>query len=351
LLRKAHRAQQQSHTMKRISRRKFLSGSMAAAAGLAACGRRSNDGPEPAEAKPEPPPPRPGRPPTEPDPPPAASAPLAVDSKLVDVHGSDPAKMVGAALTALGGIEAFVKKGDRVVVKPNAAFAKPPEWATTTNPAVVRAVVAACHEAGASQVLLVERPGGRRTNTVDKCGIAAAVADLPNTEIQVLLDRDAFRKIDVPGGKELRSVEVAEAVLSADVYINIPVAKHHGYTRVTFGMKNEMGVIWDRRAFHGDLEVHAALADLGRVVKPQLTILDGTRILLSGGPSGPGKTATPGRVIASRDFVAVDALGLTLGSFGGRELTIADVPHIRLAGEMGLGQADIAKANPQTLKT
>ena len=79
---------------------------------------------------------------------------------IVDVSGSDPAKMVAAALAAFGGIGKFVKKGDFVVIKPNAGFPNPPAWATTTHPDTVAAIAKACLDAKAKEVLILEFPHG-----------------------------------------------------------------------------------------------------------------------------------------------------------------------------------------------
>jgi uncharacterized protein (DUF362 family) len=108
-------------------------------------------------------------------------------------------------------------------------------------------------------------------------------------------------------------------------------------------MKNMMGVIRDRSAFHSTYSLDTAIADLARVARPNLTILDATRALLTNGPAGPGETSKPGRLVASRDIVAVDAYGLTLARFNRKKMTPADARHIALADKFGIGQADVAK--------
>ena len=294
--------------MRKLGRRRFLETSLAVTAGLAAR-------------------------------PVGAAAP----DDLVDVAGTDPRAMVAAALAALGGIGRFVRPGDHVVLKPNAGFANPPAWATTTHPDVVVAVAQACLEARAKQVTVVEFPLGRGEKCLERCGLSAALAALPAVKVKVLSGPADFQKVAVPGGVELKSVEVAKAVLSADVLVNLPVAKAHGQAGVSFGLKNAMGLILDRSVFHQMLDLGQAVADLGRVVKPQLTLLDATRALLTNGPAGPGEVATPGRIVAGRAIASVDAYGLTLARFNLRQLTPADVPHIRLAGQAGLGEIDVAR--------
>jgi uncharacterized protein (DUF362 family) len=141
----------------------------------------------------------------------------------------------------------------------------------------------------------------------------------------------------------LKSVEVAKAVLSADVLINVPAAKSHYQAGVSLGLKNHMGLIKDRQAFHTAMELHQAVADLGLVIKPQLTILDATRALLTNGPAGPGETSTPGRMVAGRHVTSVDAYGLTVAKFNNKTMTPAEARHIEFAGKAGLGEIDVAK--------
>ncbi len=261
---------------------------------------------------------------------------------IVDVSGSDPAKMVAAALGALGGIGKFVKKGDFVVIKANAGFANPPAWATTTHPDTVAAIAKACLDAKAKEVLILEFPQGKPEKCFERCGLNAALASLPAVKTKLLTPAD-FQKIDVKGGVVLKSVEVAKAVLSADVLINVPAAKQHNQSGVSLGLKNHMGLIKDRQAFHTAMELHQAIADLGRVIVPQLTILDATRALLTNGPAGPGDVSQPGRMVAGRKVTSVDAYGLTVAKFNNKTMTPAEARHIELAAKAGLGEIEIAK--------
>lgn len=267
------------------------------------------------------------------------------ESDIIDVSGSDPAKLVAAGLAAMGGISKLVKKGDFVVIKPNAAFANPPAWGTTTHPETVVAIVKACLEAKAKEVLILEFPQGKAEDAekcLVRCGLKAALAAVPGVKVKLLGPGD-FQKVEVKGGVVLKSVDVAKQVLSADVLINVPAAKSHFQAGVSFGLKNHMGVILDRQAFHTAMELHQAVADLGRVIKPQLTILDATRALLTNGPKGPGETSEPGRMIFGRKVASVDAYGLTVAKFNNKVMTPADARHIEFAGKAGLGEVDIAK--------
>jgi uncharacterized protein (DUF362 family) len=267
----------------------------------------------------------------------------AGEPDIVDVSGSDPAKMVAAALAALGGIGKFVKKGDFVVIKPNAGFPNPAAWGTTTHPDTVAAIAKACLDAKAKEVLILEFPqGSKPEKCFERCGLTAALAALPGVKVKLLGPAD-FQKVDVKGGVTLKSVEVAKAVLSADVLINVPAAKAHYQSGVSLGLKNHMGLIKDRQAFHTAMELHQAIADLGRVIVPQLTILDATRALLTNGPAGPGETSQPGRMVAGRKVTSVDAYGLTVAKFNNKTMTPAEARHIEYAAKAGLGVIDLGK--------
>lgn len=272
-----------------------------------------------------------------------ALAAAAPSSELVEVAGTDPAAMVKAAVDALGGIGKFVRAGDYVVLKPNAGFANPAVWGSTTNPDVVVAVAKLCLDAKAKQVLVVEYPQAKGEKCLERCGLSAALATVPAVKVKVLSAAADFQKVEVKDAVALKSVEISKALLSADVFINLPAAKHHFQTGVSFGLKNHMGLIQDRQAFHTMLDIHQAVADLGRVIKPHLTILDATRALLTNGPAGPGETVTPNKLVAGRSVVSVDAYGLTLARFNQKQMTTAEAKHIELAGKAGLGVVDLAK--------
>ncbi len=140
----------------------------------------------------------------------------------------------------------------------------------------------------------------------------------------------------------------SSAVRTAALAVLFPAAKAHNETGVSLGLKNMMGLIYNRQAFHTMLNIHQAIADLQRVIKPQLTILDATRALLTNGPTGPGDTATPGRIIAGRNPASVDAYGLTVARFNNKQMTPADVKHLELSSFVG--EIRIAKLKVKKVK-
>jgi uncharacterized protein (DUF362 family) len=260
------------------------------------------------------------------------------------VISGDPGAATQKALEALGGISRFVKKGQRVVLKPNMSFTRTPEFGATTHPQVVVTVAQACMEAGAQQVLVLDHTLHRAELCLERTGIREACKDIPGVHVLALQERKFFREIKIPQGKVLERVEVMKEVLDSPVLINIPVAKSHSATGVSMGIKGLMGLIWDREIFHSQVDMNQALADLATVIKPQLTILDATRALTSGGPGGPGEVKKPNLIIAGIDPVAVDSYGVSVVPWYGRTFKGRQVEHLQLAHQRGLGKIDVEQS-------
>jgi uncharacterized protein (DUF362 family) len=260
------------------------------------------------------------------------------------VRGESPAELVNTAIKALGGIERFVKPDDSVIIKPNICVAYHSyEYAATTNPEVVAAVVSLCRQAGARQVRVMDSPfGGTAEQAYKRTGIADAV-EAVGGEMEIM-SPIKFRKTPLPHGQDIKDWPVYGEALDADVLINIPIAKHHGMARLTLGMKNLMGLIQDRPKFHGNLGQR--IADLNTLLRPDLTIIDGVRILMNHGPSGGSldDVKLANTVIASHDIVAADTYAASLF-----DLTGADIPAIRAGSKMGLGITDLSSLKIEEL--
>jgi uncharacterized protein (DUF362 family) len=265
----------------------------------------------------------------------------AKDEYDLAVIAGDPAPATKAALEAMGGISRFVTKGKQVVLKPNMSFSNPPDWGSTTHPLVVATVAQACIDAGAQRVLVLDYPLRPAELCLKRSGIQEACKPIKGVHVFALMDRKFFHEIKVPQGKVLDRVEVIKEVLDSDVLINLPQAKTHSATGVSLGIKNLMGLIWDRYSFHSRYNINQALADLATVIKPQLTILDATRALVSGGPGGPGEVQKPNLIIAGIDPVAVDSYGVTVAPWYGQNFRGRQVEHLLVAHQRGLGQIDL----------
>ncbi len=278
----------------------------------------------------------------------------ALAEQLPDVaiaHGSDPAQNARTAVDAIGGIKRFVKPGNRVVIKPNMSFASGPDRASNTNPAVVAAVAKMAAEAGAASVVVLDNVLANPEDCLSRSKIPEYCKDIPNTSVRIVKAKRLFKDVKVPHGVKLKSLGVITEVLDADVLISVPVGKSHAASGVSLSMKGMMGLIHDRGAFHSRYDLHTAIVDMVTVLKPHLVVVDGTRILSTGGPGGPGRVIPLNLVIASPDMVAADAQMVALGTWYGRTFEPSQVKHIRQAAERGLGVMDLAKLNVKNIKS
>jgi uncharacterized protein (DUF362 family) len=259
------------------------------------------------------------------------AGPMPLD--LAVVTGDSPARNCLAALEALGGMPRFVRPGDRVVIKPNPVGQNPPEAAINTHPDMLEVVVKECMRAGAKDVMVISHDEARAFQAT---GIQTAV-ERAGGVVKALGSADQFGPVLVPRGRLLRRIDVAKDLLAADVFINMPIAKHHAGSGVTLSLKNLMGVIWDRLQFHR-LDLQTCIAELGTAVPQTLVLMDANHVLLSNGPVGPGEVLRARQVIAGCDPVAVDAF--TCRSFFRDP---AAVGHIRSAYDLGAGEIDLSK--------
>ncbi len=266
------------------------------------------------------------------------AAPAA--STLSIGNGTNYKNAVIDAVGGLGGIRTFITGGERVVVKPNIGWDSAPQYGGNTHPVVVRTIVEMCLDAGAARVLVFDNTCDDARRTYATSGIKAAVEGLKSSKAKIeYIDDNKWQTKRLPRGKKLTEWPFYREALEADKLINVPVAKNHGSTTLTLSMKNLMGIIGGNRGrIHWDID--QKLADISSFVKPALIVLDATRVMLRGGPSGGNLTnvRVTNRVIAGVDPVAVDSYGATLFGMKG-----TDIAHIVRAAEMGLGQIDLTK--------
>ena len=272
-------------------------------------------------------------------PPPAATTagtPLS-SPDLVVARGSDPEEMVRRALAAYGGMQTFIPKGANVVVKPNICVAYHTyEYAATTNPWLVGALVKLAFEAGAGRVQVFDFPfGGSAQEAYVRSGIEEQVK-AAGGEMMHMPDFK-YVKTDIPNGVDLKKTKAFKDALEADVLIDVPIAKHHGSARLSLGMKNLMGLVLDRGAIHNNLGQR--IADLTTLFRPKLTVVDAIRMLMRHGPSGGNldDVQKMDTIIVSPDIVAADSYATTL--FG---LQPHDIEYISVASQMGLGNSDLS---------
>ncbi len=255
---------------------------------------------------------------------------------LAQVQGEDPAAATREAVAALGGMKAFVSRGDKVIVKPNIGWDRVPEMAACTNPQVVRALVEMSFDAGAKDVIVMDNT----TNQAKRCYVRSGIQDAADQAGAKVLFVDEHRLKKVPlKGEWLKEWEVFQDFLEADKLINVPIAKVHSLCRLTLSMKNWLGAIGGaRNQLHQKLD--QGIVDLQAFFKPSLTVLDAYRILVRNGPQGgrPSDTQLTKTVLAGVDAVAVDALGASFFDVKPQELL-----YLRLAQERGLGTFELEK--------
>lgn len=260
--------------------------------------------------------------------------------RLITGVSSDYQALLRSMLAKLGGMQAFVNKGDRVVVKPNIGWDRNVDQAANTHPLVVATLVEMALAAGASEVKVFDRTCNEQRRCYVNSGIQAALEAMDNKRVKLEhIDQRKFVPVTIKNGLALKEWTFYRDALEADCYINVPVAKHHGLSRLTLGLKNTMGVIGGRRGrLHQDMG--NSLADINTVIKPQLTVIDASRILLRNGPQGGRMQDVKklDRLLISADPVAADAYATTLF-----DLKPGDIDSTRAAHSLGLGEMDLTK--------
>lgn len=272
----------------------------------------------------------------------------AVD--MVAVMGGEPVEMFKKAIAELGGIGKYVKKGYKVTLKPNIGWDKGPEFASNTNPELVKEMVRQCLAAGAKEVVVFDHTCDDWRKCYKNSGIEDAVTSAGGKMMPADVE-SYYREIDLPKGKKLKKAKVHTAILDCDVWFNLPVLKNHGGAKMTISMKNHMGIVWDRRFFH-DTDLQQCIADICSLNKrAALNIVDGYRVVKSNGPKGRSLSdvANPKGLFISSDIVAVDTAAV---KFFGQiaKMSVDDVAHIAKAAELQLGSMNLDKLNIKRIK-
>jgi uncharacterized protein (DUF362 family) len=256
------------------------------------------------------------------------------ENNIVVVEGENPTLQVREAIRLLGGIEKFVKRGDRVVLLPNPQGRGP---GASTNADMVAEVVRICKDAGAGSVTVSSCHGPWRwssTRIIEKTEQAGGKMKYPDSS------KD-WVTVNLPKGRVRKKVTIIKDAIENDVLINMPVFKDHYATRVTGALKNLMGFNSDSGSFHqSETYLHQAIVDLASVIRPHLCIVDANTILVENGPFGPGRVTHPKKVYAGTDLVAIDS-----HCCGLLKVNPFDVLHIKLAQESELGQIDLSEKN------
>lgn len=276
----------------------------------------------------------------------ALKTPAAQPGKMAIIRGGDRRLMLARGVEALGGMETFIQKGDKVLIKVNAAFATPASLGATTHPEVLAAVADLCRKAGAAQVLVTDNPINNPDSCFEISGLAVAAR---SCGAKILSPAPhLFAPLSLPGGQLIRNWPVLAGVFPGvtKVIVVSPVKDHHR-AGASMILKNYYGFLGGRRnVFHQD--INGIITELALLLKPTLCILDGTVAMMTNGPTGGSlsdlkETRT---LVVSTDPVAADAVGVELL---GR--TLAEVPYIQMAAKAGAGRADYRALDPVVIDT
>jgi len=281
-----------------------------------------------------------------------SAASLAVESTpdMVAVMGGEPEAMLIRAMKELGGIKKYVKRGDKVVIKPNIGWDRKPELAANTNPELVATLVILCKNAGASEIIVFDHTCHNWQKCYQNSGIEKAVTDAGGKMVPGN-DESYYQEVEIPRGVNLKKAKIHKSLLECDVWFNVPILKHHGGAKNSISMKNLMGIVWDRGHFHMD-NLHQCIADITTFhKKPALNIVDAYRIMKSNGPQGKSESDVVmlKSLIISPDFVAVDTAAMKMFSQV-QPTDINDVRHIAMAEKLKVGTQKLDKLNIKRIK-
>jgi uncharacterized protein (DUF362 family) len=275
-----------------------------------------------------------------------ASRNVAAPYDMVALMGSSPETMFDLGIQELGGMGAFVSKGQKVLVKPNIGWDRTPEYAANTNPALVKRIIEHCFKAGAKEVYVFDHTCDNWVNCYKNSGIEK-VARSAGAKVVPAHNESYFQEINVPGGKILKNAKVHQLLLETDVFINVPVLKNHDSTRMTCCMKAMMGVVWDRGFWHSN-NLHQCIADYASYSKkPALNVIDCYNVMTKHGPQGVSKedVANLQSQIITTDWVAGDAAAAKMLGYDP-----SSIDYIPIAYKMGLGNMNLETLNIKRIK-
>jgi uncharacterized protein (DUF362 family) len=256
---------------------------------------------------------------------------------LTLARNTDPTLALNAALDGIGGIARFVRPGETVTVKPNVGWDRAPAQGANTHPALVGEMVRLCLAAGAAQVIVTDVSCNDPRRSFLRSGIREA-AEGAGARV-ILPAKEDFLETEL-GGEVLTRWPVLKYFIETDRFINMPIVKQHSLTRSTVGMKNLYGILGGRRnRLHQ--EIDQSIVDLAAFVRPTLTVVDATRVLLRGGPQGGSldDVSIENTVMCATDLVAADSRAVEFLGVSGNQ-----IGHVALAGESGLGSLDYRAA-------
>jgi uncharacterized protein (DUF362 family) len=263
--------------------------------------------------------------------------------ELAVANGADRGDTLARALAMLGGLERFVRPGERVLLKVNAAFATPAPLGATSHPDLVEELARRCLAVGARAVTITDNPINDPRSAFEVSGLADAAR---RSGASLLVPRpEDFRAVTIEGADLLRAWPIlVDPLLTHDRVIGLAPVKHHHRAGASLTMKNWYGLLGGQRnLFHQD--INGIVLDLARMLRPTLVVLDGTVSMMRNGPTGGALSdlAPTRTLIVGTDPVAADVLGASLLG-----VAPADIPYLAMAAAAGVGEADPARVRVVT---
>ena len=260
---------------------------------------------------------------------------------LVAVLGGEPETMFRKAISEMGGIGNFIKKGDKVCVKPNIGWDQPVEMGANTNPKLVTEIIKQCFDAGASEVTVFDHTCDDWRKSYATSGIEEA-AKAAGARVVPAHQESYYKSVSLPKGKSLKTTKIHQAIVDSDKWINVPVLKNHGGAQLTISMKNYMGIVWDRGFFHAN-DLQQCIADVCTYDKrPVLNVVDAYRLMKTSGPRGRSLSdvVLSKGLFISQDIIAVDTAAANFFNQA-REMPLENVTHISKGEELGIGTMNL----------
>lgn len=275
-----------------------------------------------------------------------ASASSAAGYDMVAVMGGKPDTMFDLGIQELGGIGTFVKRGQKVLIKPNIGWDRIPDLAANTNPLLVKRIIEHCFKAGAKEVYVFDHTIDNWVNCYKNSGIEKVSKDA-GAKVVPGNSESYYHEITIPGGIKLKNAKVHQIVLGTDIFINVPVLKNHSSTKMACSLKNMMGIVWDRGYWHRN-NLNQCIADFALYEKkPALNVIDCYNVMTKHGPQGVSKEdlVLMQSQIITKDCVAGDtAAAKMLG------LNPEAVEYITIAHNMGIGNMKLETLNIKRIK-
>lgn len=246
---------------------------------------------------------------------------------------SEVREAIRYALTPFGGMERLVKRGDKVLIKPNLLAGRGVDLCVTTHPFIVKGVLELVLAAGGIPAIGDSPAVGGVKRVAEQCGVAKVAREMGVPVVEF----NEVAEVKTDAAFTFRRFEIAKAVLEADVVINLPKFKTHAQTLLTLGVKNTFGCIpgmrkaqWHLKAGVDRAYFAGMLTELAEVVAPALTIVDGVMGMEGEGPSN-GSPRSLGVIVAGKEVHAVDAACCRIVG-----LSPGELPTIAAARERGL---------------